>query len=202
MIKIAVTGGLSCGKSSVSRLFSGLGAYVVSADDIVHNILRSPNTNVCQKVIALLGSDIIVDGQIDRANVAKKVFADPALLLSLEAILHPAVFDEINRQFLQQKAKESNNTLLFVAEVPLLFESGGQNYFDYTVAVIAPEEVCKSRFIQATGLSASDFDKRMARQISPIEKAGLADFTIENNGSQNDLQQSVANLYKKFLNPN
>ena len=74
--KVAVTGGLSCGKSSVCRIFKELGAYVVSADEIVHRLL-STKTNLGQQVISLLGKEIITNGKINRSTIAKKVFNDP-----------------------------------------------------------------------------------------------------------------------------
>src|SRR5262245_55950333 len=98
--KVAVTGGLSCGKSSVCRIFKELGAYVVSADDIVHQLL-TPQTKPGQQVIELMGSDIVVDQHIDRSKIAKKVFGNLKLLKSLEQILHPAVRHEIDKKYQQ-----------------------------------------------------------------------------------------------------
>ena len=118
--KIAITGGLSCGKSSVCRIFKELGAYVISADEVVHQLL-SPTTNLGRQVISLLGADIVVDKQIDRSKIAKKVFKQPALLQSLENLLHPAVRDEIEKQY-QQIANQPSPPL-FVVEIPLLFET-------------------------------------------------------------------------------
>ncbi len=85
--KVAITGGLSCGKSSVCRYFKELGAYVISADEIVHQLLI-PTNELGQEVIALLGKDIAVNGTIDRSMIAKKVFENKTLLLSLEKLIH------------------------------------------------------------------------------------------------------------------
>src|SRR5580700_5876146 len=94
--KIAVTGGLAAGKTTVCQIFKELGAYVVSADEIVHQLL-SPGTTVGQQVIKLLGSDIISGQELDRKKIAAKVFFQRDLLHLLEEIIHPAVFDEIER---------------------------------------------------------------------------------------------------------
>src|ERR1700733_7337913 len=118
--KIAVTGGLSCGKSSVCRIFKELGATVVSADEIVHQLL-SPQVSFGQQVIMLMGPDIVVKGQIDRSRIAKKVFNNRTLLNSLEKILHPAVNNEIEN--LYQTALAKHKDKIFVAEIPLLYES-------------------------------------------------------------------------------
>ena len=114
--KVAITGGLSCGKSSVCRLFKELGAHVVSADEIVHQLLSSTK-RLGQQVIELLGDDIVVDGKIDRNIIAKKVFEDKILLHSLEKLIHPVVLNEIEKQY--QQISNQGTFPLFIAEIPL-----------------------------------------------------------------------------------
>lgn len=194
--KVAVTGGLACGKSSACRFFKALGAYVVSADEIVHQLL-SPQISLGQQVIALLGADIVVNGQIDRSLIAKKVFNNQKLLQSLQMILHPAVQDEIERQY--QKVKKEGSFPLFVAEIPLLFETAGEKTFDYTVAVRTDPEYCRQRFKASTGYGDDEYNKRMAQQLSPDEKARRADYTIENNGTAEDLYKAVVYLYQMLI---
>lgn len=195
--KVAVTGGLACGKSSVCQSFRELGAHVVSADKIVHQLL-SPKTSISQQVITLCGKDIIVNGQIDRSLVAKKIFNDQAMRLSLEKLLHPAVLREIEKQY--QEVNEQGNVVLFVAEIPLLFEINGESTFDYTIAVSAPHELCRQRFKAASGYDDEEYDKRMKQQLPLETKVKRADFVIENRGSLTDLYQAVAQLYKKIVN--
>lgn len=190
--KAAVTGGLSCGKSSVCRFFKEFGAYVVSADEIVHQLL-SPNTNLGRKVLDLLGPDIITDQKIDRSAIAKKVFNQPELLQSLEKILHPAVREELERQYQQVQASQSNP--LFIAEIPLLFETGSDKYYDFTIAVLSDSEKCIERFQKTTGYGRDEYELRMARQLKPIEKAYKADYVIENNGTMDDLRLAVKNIW-------
>src|SRR5690348_8893921 len=124
--KVAVTGGLSSGKSTVCQIFRGLGSHVISADAIVHQLL-SPNTSLGQEVIKLLGVEIVINKTIDRKSIANKVFNNPQLLHQLEKLLHPAVFNEMKKEY--EKAKNFSAPL-FVAEVPLLFEAGQENWFD------------------------------------------------------------------------
>lgn len=192
--KVAVTGGLSCGKSSVCLFLKELGAYTISSDDIVHQILSS-DTKFSQEIIRLLGTDIIVNQKIDRSLVAQKVFHDPQLLLALERILHPVVFDEIDKEYCKQKA---NSPLppLFIAEVPLLFESNREMNFDYTVVVLADPELCQKRFISGTKHNEAEYKQRMNRQLSPSDKAKRADYIIMNNGSLIDLKQKTLELYQ------
>lgn len=193
--KIAVTGGLASGKSTVCKIFRDLGAHVVSADEIVHNLLSS-KTALGQQVIDLIGNDVVVNGQIDRSKIAKKVFNNRALLQSLQNILHPAVGVEIEKQY--QQVKTEGHVELFVAEIPLLFEGGKKGNFDATVAVVADSESSRQRFMASTGYDKEEYDKRMAQQLSPEEKAKRADYVINNRGTLQQLQQTVIKLYKSL----
>lgn len=193
--KVAVTGGLASGKSTVCRFFKELGAYVVSADEIVHQLLSSQK-HLGQQVVSLLGNEIVVDGHIDRKAVAKRVFNNPTLLLSLENLLHPAVMAEIENQYRQ--IQKQGGVRLFVAEVPLLFEAEAEKKFDCTIAVVSPSQASRQRFDQLTGSSSDEYDKRMARQLSPEEKARRADYVINNNGTPAELYLAVTELFNKL----
>ena|ERR1700722_11642684 len=192
--KVAVTGGLSCGKSLVCCILKEIGATVVSADEIVHQLL-SPKEPVGQQVIKLIGPDIVVNEQIDRFKIAKKVFNQPALLHSLEQILHPEVQHEIERRY--QQAVLDGKSGVFAAEIPLLFESDS-GHFDATIAVISDLNLCKQRFKESTGYEEEEFEKRMARQLTLEEKAKRATFVINNNGSKEDLRQAVIAIYTQL----
>lgn len=197
--KVAITGGLACGKSSVCQIFRELGAYVVSADEIVHQLL-SPKTSLGQQVIALLGSDIIVNDQIDRSRIAKKVFNDKALLRSLEQILHPAVQAEIEKNY--QKAKEEGKARLFIAEIPLLFEGRSGKTFDATITVIADRETSMKRFMASTGYDKEEYNRRMEQQLPIEEKIRRADYVINNQDTLQQLRQMVGELYQSLVSTN
>jgi len=189
--KIAVTGGLSAGKSTVCEILKELGAYVVSADKIAHQLL-SPGTAAAQQIIDLLGSDIINGNGLDRKKIAAQVFSQPDLLTALEKIIHPAVFNEIDRKY-KQASKEQKYPL-FVAEIPLLYESGEEENFDVVISVNASVELCRKRSTQSLN-SDEEFDKRMTRQLSPEHKANKAHYVIQNNGSFEELKNEVKTLY-------
>lgn len=193
--KVAITGGLSCGKSSVCRYFKELGAHVVSADEIVHELLI-PTQTLGSQVIALLGKDIVVKGKIDRSIIAKKVFEDKALLRSLEKLVHPVVLNEIEKQY--QQIKNQGKAPLFIAEIPLLFEVGSEKCFDTTIAVWAEPEACIQRFIATTGYDENEYFKRMANQMPADEKAKQADYVINNSGNREQLQKAVINIFNKL----
>lgn len=190
--KVAVTGGLSCGKSSVCLYFKELGAYVVSADEIVHRQL-SLNTSLGQHVVSLLGNEIIKDKELDRKAIAKKVFNNPPLLHSLEQLIHPVVMQEIEKQY--QQIKKQGTIPLFIAEIPLLFEVADTHNFDAIIAVWADPKLCKQRFQSATGYGEEEFNNRMAFQMSPEEKNKRADYVIDNSGSTEETRKAVAALF-------
>ena len=189
--KVAVTGGLSCGKSSVCRFFEKFGAFVVNADDIVHRLL-SPDTNLGQSIIQLIGDDIIINNQIDRSKIAQKVFNQPSLLNSLEQMIHPVVQKEIEKQYEQANQQKKGN--LFVAEIPLLFEAGTEKFFDVVITVLANPTISRQRFQNATGHSEEEYEKRSQRQMNIDEKAQKADYVIVNNGSFQELEAETKKL--------
>jgi dephospho-CoA kinase len=191
--KVAVTGGLSCGKSSVCRIFHELGAFVISADEIVHQLLSSVNSELVQDIIALLGETILVNNQMDRSKIAEIVFSNPDLLLILENILHPAVYSEIENEY-QRHAQQVTTSSLFIAEVPLLFETAGEQFFSATIAVVADEELCIQRFCSYKNRTREEYKKRMNRQLSSVEKAKRATYTITNEGSFLDLYHGAQKL--------
>ncbi len=186
MKKVAVTGGLSSGKSSVCCFLKKFGAYTVSADEIVHELLI-PQTHIGHQVLDLLGGEILKEGAFDRAKIAEIVFRQPEKLRALEKILHPAVLDAIQAFYLLMKAQKERP--LFVAEIPLLFESESHSYFDTVVALICDPLLAKKRFGQ------EGFEERMAHQLPTTQKAALADFTITNNGTLADLEKKTRELY-------
>lgn len=197
--KIAVTGGLSTGKSTVCSLLKAEGAFVISADEIVHQLL-SPQTPIGQAVLRVFGKTILVQGRIDRKKLSEIVFSHPEKLKQLEEITHPAVFEEIEQAY--ERVKNDPSYSLFVAEIPLLYESKSRTQFDSVISVVASQEICKRRFIQ-TDLSSfpDEFEKRMARQLALKQKAIYSDYIIENEGTLEDLKQTIKTLVSKELKP-
>ncbi len=189
MRKIAITGNLAAGKSTVGRILQEYGAYIVDADEIVHSLL-SPTTATGEKVIELLGSEIVVGNQIDRKKISEIVFSDFKKLKSLENILHPAVKQEIDRRF--NHVKNNPSYKIFVAEVPLLYEAGMEKDFDLVIAVIADKEIARKRFDDR-------FEERHARQHLPARKAAQADFVITNNGDLNMLRSSIDAIIDRLI---
>jgi dephospho-CoA kinase len=193
--KIAITGGVSTGKSTVCRLLADRGAYVVDTDKIVHTLLSS-DSQIRKQVINLLGAGVLVDGQINRKAIADKVFSDPETLKSLELLLHPAVFHEMQLQY--QRVKDDPKYNLFVAEVPLLYETESSKLFDCVVVVLSERQLCLNRFTKENKGSLKSFEQRMQRQMEPKEKAAKANLVLINNDSIENLSNQVTKLLTKI----
>lgn len=196
LVKIAVTGGLASGKSSVCALLAELGAYVVSADQIVHQLL-SLTTLAGQQVIDLLGSSVLEDGHFNRKKIADSVFSDPQKLKALERILHPAVLKEIEQKYREAK---KHNYKLFVAEIPLLYESETQFHFDYILCVTTEPSLALKRF-QDKGYTVEEYQRRMHFQKPLQEKIAKSNFTITNNGTLQELKTQVYSFLKELQCP-
>ena len=193
--KIAITGGLCSGKSAVCKIFKDLGAYIVSSDEIVHNLLQYDRI-LQNKIVTLLGSDVLSDHVLDREKISKIVFSDSDKLYALEQLIHPAVFRMIEEAF--KKVENNQEYSFFVAEVPLLFETKSENLFDFVIAVSSEKEICHNRFIQRTHQSIFEFENRMTKQLCVKEKNAKADFVIFNNGTIQDLKTQVTQLSNKL----
>jgi len=190
--KVAVTGGVASGKSSACQFFKELGAFVVSADAIVHELLN-PQSDLGKKVLHLLDLQEISDEKAFRKAIAEKVFNDAGSLASLEKILHPEVLKKINELY-GQAAKKKQYTC-FVVEMPLLFEIQGEKFYDATVAVLADATIARKRLADK-----KEYDRRMKRQMDPKQKSIKADYTLLNNGSLEDLKKQVALLHQTLTN--
>jgi dephospho-CoA kinase len=193
--KVAVTGGLSCGKTTVLHLFQKLGAFGVSADDIVHQLLAS-DSKTTQKVIEWLGADIVTHGKIgekiDRKKIAEKVFSDPAKIKQLESLLHPEVGAALKRTY--EEICHNPLYALFVAEIPLLFEAGMEKDFDVVLTVACKPELAKGRFSGTP----DDFQQRNQLQMPLDEKIQKSTFVIYNNGSLEELQTQISTLFNEL----
>ena len=201
--KLAVTGSLASGKSQTCEIFKNKDCACFDADYVVHFLLE--NDGFCQKqVIDLLGKDILSDEKIDRRKVANIVFSNPSQLESLQNILHPLVLKHMKQSY--QKANSTHQYRLFVAEMPILFETGLESHFDYVATVIADEKVCKERYLSKYNNLASksalenEFSQRAKVQMDPIEKAKKSNFIIENNGNFEELNQQVDCILDQIQN--
>ncbi len=187
---IAVTGPFASGKSTFVRFMGELGAETVSADEIVHHLLQHDQQAIT-RIIERFGGHVGGQTGIDRKALGREVFGDPEALADLEGILHPLVRRETDRRI------EASDAELFVAEIPLLFETGRGEDFDYTVAVVVPEER-RRVWTEARGVGEAALRGIEARQLSEEEKARRADLVVQNDGDLDRLRGQAAELGRRI----
>jgi dephospho-CoA kinase len=193
--KIAITGTVSAGKSTVCEFLKTRGAFILQADNIVHNILLK-NASIIQKIKEKFSDCVIKNGEIDRKLLADCVFSNSEKLKSLEDILHPEVIEIIKKTY--DTIKDSPDYKAFVVEFPLLFEIEFEHFFDQVIFVTADEERRKNRFINK-GFSEEQFKLRSKRMSSENEKISKSDFIIKNNGSLENLNNQIENIFVRTL---
>jgi len=190
-VTIAVTGPFASGKSTFVRLLGELSAETVSADEIVHDLLAEDEATI-SSVVERFGDDVRGEQGVDRLMLGRKVFGDPEALQDLENILHPLVRRETQRRISVSEAG------LFVAEVPLLFEGGSGADYDYTVAVVVPEERRRA-WAAERGVDEAALVAIEARQLRQEEKARRADVVVQNDGDVDKLRRQAEELRERSL---
>lgn len=191
MILVGLTGGIGSGKSTVSELLARRGAVIVDADAIVREI-QQPGSPLLQTLADEFGSEVIDSaGALDRQAVAAIVFADPAALEKLNAIVHPAVGEEMNRRVLAQRNTDS----VVVLDIPLLTENP-RDGLQGRIVVDVPEEVQVRRLVEHRGFTEDDARARMSRQATREERLATADFVVDNSGTQEELSVQVDRLWE------
>jgi dephospho-CoA kinase len=185
-VTIAVTGPFASGKSTFVRFLGELGAETASADEIVHHLLQDDQQAIA-RVVERFGERVRGTKGIDRTALGREVFGDPEALADLEGILHPLVRRETDRRI------EASGANMFVAEIPLLFETGRDENFDYTVAMVVPEERRRA-WAEERGVDKASLRGIEARQLSGEEKAKRADLVVQNDGDLNRLRRQAEQL--------
>jgi dephospho-CoA kinase len=185
---VGLTGGLGSGKSEALRLLAELGAATLSTDAVVHELLSTDELR--DEIADRLGPDVLRDGALDRSAVAARVFGDDDARAWLEGVLWPRVGERVAAW-----RAEVGPDRVAVVEVPLLFESGMENVFDRTIAVVADEAVRERR---AAARGHASVAERAGRQLPQREKAERADYTVRNEGSVTELRKSLSALLEKL----
>ncbi len=193
MKKIGITGGIGCGKTTASKVFSLLGVPIYNADERSKTILDSSSV-VIEKVKQKFGDDIYESKGINRKKLAAIVFANPELLNELNQIVHPAVFDDFDNWCLLHE-----NEPYILKEAALIFETILHQKLDKIIVITASEELRLSRVMQRDGSTQEEVRKRIQNQMSEKEKIERADFVIHNDEQQLIIPQilSIHEILKK-----
>jgi dephospho-CoA kinase len=185
---IGLTGGIGCGKSLAAQYFAELGALVIDADQLARAAIERGSDGF-DEVVAIFGDGILKDGNIDRRALGEIVFKDPSAKAQLENIIHPFV----RREFEEAVASLKGDQVL-VYEIPLLVETKAHERFDVVITVESELENRIAR-LRGRGMHISEIEGRIAAQATREERIEVADFLIENDGTEDELLRQVENIW-------
>jgi dephospho-CoA kinase len=192
MLKIGMTGGVGCGKSTVAELFAAKGVPVLDAD-VIARALVEPGQPALSAIVAHFGCALLKEGRLDRDALRERIYADPDAKIRLEAILHPLVYQALAEQAGQLQAPYC------VFAIPLLIETGQQAFVDRILLVDCPPELQYERVRRRDGLSDAAIKSIIQAQASREEKLSAADDVIENTGAVEQLQKQVEHWHQVYM---
>jgi dephospho-CoA kinase len=193
MLRVALTGGIATGKSYALHRFAALGAATIDADRLARDAV-APGTPGLARIALRFGRDVLTpEGSLDRARLAEIIFADPAARRDLEAIVHPSVEREIERWY---GTLPPSPTRIAIADVPLLYEIGGDGRFHRVVVTACSPEEQVRRIVQRDGLTEAAARRRLAAQLPIGEKVTRADHVIWTDRTFEETDRQVEDVYR------
>ena len=187
MIRLALTGSIGMGKSTVAAMFRSAGVPVFDADAVVRR-LQGPGGALVNRIEKRFPGTTGPEG-VDRDALSARVLADPEELAALEAIVHPAVHHERTRFIV-----ENGDAAALLFEIPLLFETGGAEAFDKVIVVSAPADIQRARVLARAGMNDEKFAALLARQTPDEEKRRRADFLVDTGGHLSTTERQVRDI--------
>jgi dephospho-CoA kinase len=191
MIVLGLTGSIGMGKTTTAKMFSDFGVPVHDSDEAVHRLYRGKAAPLVEA--AFPGTT--AGGMVDRSKLAQRVLSDPAALKRLEGLVHPLVRADATA-FL--KRHHAAGAPLAVVDIPLLFETGGQERVDQVVVVTAEPEVQRDRVLSRPGMTKEKFLNILAKQVPDEEKRRQADFVIDTGRGMEAARQAVADIIEEL----
>jgi dephospho-CoA kinase len=196
MLRVGLTGGIATGKSTLAKIFEKLGAWVIDADAIAHELQR-PYTPIWKEIVGVFGEKILrVDQSIDRSGLGRIVFSDPEKRARLEQIMHPAIIAQEEERM--SEWERSGKVQIAMVEEALLVETGSFRRFHKVVLVVASEETQIERLRQR-GLMEKEALSRIRSQMPLSEKVPFADYLIENSGEISEAERKAGEVYRDLL---
>ena len=188
-MKLGLTGGIACGKSTVAAMLVACGAKLVDADQAAREVVL-PGEPALASIVETFGQAVLnEDGTMNRAEVGKLVFNNRERLTALESILHPAIR---SRMWAQMEAYEAEDPQqLIVVDIPLLYETGQAGLYDGVMVVYVPKAIQTQRLMDRNQMTREEADKRISLQMDIEEKRSLADYVIDNSGTLEETQRQV-----------
>jgi dephospho-CoA kinase len=197
MLTIGLTGGIGSGKSTVANMLSELGALVWDADVIGHSVYE-PGMPAYDELVAAFGKAIVgADGKIDRKALGRIVFAQPAALQRLNAIVHPRIFERMAAMV--SEARGAGERRPIVIEAAILIEAGWQKLFDEIWLVVTAHERVIERVESYRKMTREQIEARIRAQLSEQERRKWAKLVIQNDGSLDDLRSRTAAVFEQAL---
>ena len=197
MLKVGLTGGIGSGKSTASKFFEKLGAFILDADKEAKNLLEK-NEIVQHEVISEFGTDIInATGKVDKNKLARVAFQDVDHQRRLNSVVHPYIYDLIDKTF--DKVLSDGKYDVFIIDAAMIYESGYDIHLDYIIVITAQLKNRMERALARKTLTREEILKRIEFQWPEEEKVGMADFVIHNDGSEKELNDNIKSLIKKLI---
>ena len=197
MLKVGLTGGIGSGKSELSRFYKKWGAYIFDADKEAKNIIDT-NDAAQKEIIAEFDTNILnVENKIDKKKLARVAFQDENHQLRLNSIMHPYVFQEIDKQF--DNVSSANKHKIFIVDAALIYESGADTHMDFVIVITSLLRFRAERAMGRGNMTREDFMKRVDLQWPDDDKVQLADFIIPNNSSVEDLEKEAREIFDKLI---
>jgi dephospho-CoA kinase len=196
MTYFGLTGGIASGKTTAAKMFEDLGAWIVDADKVGHELLGR-SLPAYQEIVQYFGDEILdPKGEIDRKQLGALVFANAEKLKALNAIVHPKIIAQVDRRATEYAA--SHPGVVVLVDAALIFETGiGGSFRKVIVAWCRPEQQVE-RLMAKTGFAREEAVRRIAAQMPPEEKRKRADFVIDCSGTPTDTQSQVQELFPKL----
>lgn len=197
VLRVGLTGGISSGKTTVAGFMAEMGAFVLDADTIAHELI-SPGGAAYHEVIDRFGEEIVgPGGSIDRARLGKRIFTDAAEREALDAIVHPKVMAEVERRV--ERYQRSGHSALAVVDAALLVESGAYRKFDRLVVVRCSRDAQLQRLMARSGLSADEALARIEAQLGLEEKLAVADYIVDTDATLRETRHETEQVMAKLL---
>jgi dephospho-CoA kinase len=190
---VGLTGNIAAGKSAVARLFGELGAALIDADELAREVV-APGGELWPRLRAEFGPAIFgAYGALDRAALGRLVFADPAARRRLEALTHPAIVAAAERRIVELASACAR---IVIYEAALLVETGRYRELDLLLVVVAEDALRLARLMARSGLDRGAAEARLRSQLPQAEKAALADYVIDNNGTMEHTRAQVERVWR------
>ncbi len=197
MLKVGLTGGIGCGKSTAVDAFRVLGIPIIDADQISKDIVKQ-GSEALDEISNTLGSDLLLkSGELNRPLLKQKIFSSPQTLEQLEAILHPRIKAEIESQVLE--IAKHNGYSYVIVDIPLLVEKNYQNMFDQIIVVDCLPEQQIQRVSLRDGLSDLDIKRIMKNQATRAERNTAATDVLDNTKDKKNLLSQINRLHKALV---